>query len=101
MAAKCKQTVDQLKQIFRERGIPYAGKSKEELVVLAERAVHYYDIKASCDHDEPEKKRRRVARSDGSSVDLYGKSVQWHRDLIGRDTPNDTRGCICVPAGEM
>ncbi len=63
-------SVDELKKFLTARGIPCSGKKKEELVFLAERGKDKYEVSETCDHDESERKRKRVVCDDGNTVVL-------------------------------
>ena len=43
-----------------------AGKKKDELVDLAARAEGKYEPLEACDHEESERKRRRIVENDGT-----------------------------------
>ncbi|XP_002739421.1 uncharacterized protein LOC100369686, partial [Saccoglossus kowalevskii] len=74
--------VPDLKKYLTDRRIPCAGKKKNELVELAQKASGIYDVIEDCDHDESERKRRRVLNDDGTvAVNLNGKQVVWTRTL--------------------
>ena len=78
--------VDELKKILNDRGIPCAGKTKEELMGLVEKGWCRYEVKEGCDHEESERKRRRVVGDDGYVIDLNGRSVEWTTSL--KDCPS-------------
>ena len=84
--------VDELKKILSDRGIPCAGKTKEELRGLVEKGWCRYEVKEGCDHEESERKRRRVVGDDGYVIDLNGRSVEWTTSL--KDCPSLSLGDV-------
>ena len=80
-----KKTVPELKKILSQRGVSTTGKRREELLTLARKAVELYDAREECDHEDSERKRRRVIHDDGTIVDLHGKTVTWTSKL--KDLP--------------
>ena len=59
-----RMSVDELKRFLKDCGIPCSGKKREELVFLAERGSEKYEVLETCDHDESERKRKRVVCHD-------------------------------------
>ena len=74
-------TVQQLREFLNSRGVPNAGKQRQELETLARKADEVYTAREECDRAESEKKRRCVRAHDGSVRDLNEKTVAWTKDL--------------------
>ncbi len=80
--------VDQLKDVLKQRGVPSSNKLKAELLHLSEKAVKVYKPIEPCDHEESERRRRRVTTHNGKEIDLYNRKINWTNDL--KKLPNVT-----------
>ncbi len=84
MASLSTADVGQLRKFLAARGVPCSGKTKHDLLELANKAKDVYEVSEACDHEESERKRRCVTLSDNPMpvvVDLTGAQVMWTDEL--------------------